>query len=306
MFLTENYMYEAGDGAEVKTDDFKELEESGMGSVITADLSTFTEAMYFAEKAWSNLSMKMVRLEHTAIVNNDSSLMSEGLRDMADRAAEWFKEMWEKIKAFVDRVIKRVEDMFDNRNLKRFASVVSSYTGGGTVSKRVAVEWNTLKLQGVTAAVRQMIGATTTSTDTRDQFIEELQNMAGDREAARQATGSDAQQPLDVGIVRDAYKYVSGDRRQMLRAMQDAKKAAQKVSNEGIKAARGSKDHAAVSQWRRNMTMLNTGISLVTKILNRANSAALRILSAAARAARQADRGTQSASASILDSFGTF
>lgn len=296
MFLNESYLYEADDVSDVKTDDFESGDLEEAGGFITADPATFMEAMYFAEKAWNNLSMKMVRLEHTSIVNNDSRLMQEGVRDFGKKVVQWFKDMWAKIKAFVDRVVTRIHNMIDDSRAKKFAGVANGYNGKGKISAGTMTNFRMMTGK----VVRDMIelanraDVLSSNPETAQARIQELR----DAKVADAESQGGREVAVTDGDVKAAFKFVTGERRTLMSSLQKAKAAAQKTANEGIKAA-GKGNQEEIKKYRQGLNSINTVIAQLVRILNAGVTASLRILGVAARN----QKGSTGSSAGVLDQF---
>lgn len=282
MFLNERVLYEA-DAAEVPVEmDAVDSAEAG-GSTVTGDVDTFVEAMYFAEKAWNRLSMKMVRAEHTAIINEDAMLMENAVSDFGKKVVAWAKDMWNRIQAFVSQLITRITTTVLNN--KRVQAAITGAAPKGTfkVSAKHAHDidnWN-------------------------------LDTVSSERKTASKGEGTANAGPTEYKKAVDIIKGARGHLTEIQKTRNEAKTAL----NEVIKAANAKTEEGKANIQTRKAALTDANAKIVRqgRNLNRGLFAAIGIVFAASRskapegggaaAAAPAASGNQQASASILDQF---
>lgn len=75
-------------------------EETG----ITSDPMSMVSVLQEATDNWNDICMKMIKLEHTAIVNNDVALLEAGTKEAVGKFIEAVKRLGQKILEFLERV----------------------------------------------------------------------------------------------------------------------------------------------------------------------------------------------------------
>jgi len=72
---------------------------------ISASPTTGWQMLYESEMAWHKLEMGMTRLEHSAIVREDHSLLQEGVKEFFSKAKKWFQWAGQEFLRYLDKVI---------------------------------------------------------------------------------------------------------------------------------------------------------------------------------------------------------
>lgn len=98
---------------------------------MTGDYSDTLNIIIENNEEFHNLQEKMMKLEHCAIIAEDSDLLAEGLNDFKDKVADAIKNTWEKVKAYFKKlkgwlasVIKK-----DAKFLEKHGNSLKSATG---------------------------------------------------------------------------------------------------------------------------------------------------------------------------------
>lgn len=104
MFLTESKDYFRGTGRS--------------RSKISGDLQTGMEIIVESVSAWHNLRESMMRLEHTAIMTENKKLLEQGSKGFFQKAVEFFKNLWNKFRNWLTRMIQNLTDRF--RSIESF------------------------------------------------------------------------------------------------------------------------------------------------------------------------------------------
>jgi len=73
-------------------------------SEATAEASYMYEAILEANETYHNLCMKMVKCEHTCIVNEDAQMLTLAEAEFIEKAKATAKQLWEKFKAFCSKM----------------------------------------------------------------------------------------------------------------------------------------------------------------------------------------------------------
>lgn len=84
MFLSENY--------------------TNVSENVSADPMYGMQLIQEATESYNELCMKMIKLEHTAIVNEDAALLEAGVKDFGNKFTEWVKVTAKKFVEFLERV----------------------------------------------------------------------------------------------------------------------------------------------------------------------------------------------------------
>jgi len=129
MFFNEDLIF-GNDHAEIY------VEETNLG--LEPDMSGCYRIIAEGTEEWYILREKMMRLEHDAIVNENTALLSEGQVGFFKRIADFFRGLWAKIKELWTKFtswlagkvlsdktfVKKYEAVLRNKNIGKF-----SYTG---------------------------------------------------------------------------------------------------------------------------------------------------------------------------------
>ena len=285
MFLTENYGYD---------------------EVMTADPAYSMELVQEATEEWNDLCMKMIKLEHSAIVSEDGGLLQEGMEDFKKKASEVAKRVYNKFMEYLERVrvewskiqaavatkfirpdvVSQLTNMVELNKGNKF-NCKAEYFIGQNLGKRVigeiqSITWEQTKSADVTSILKA------TSQSLNDTTENEVK--------------------LTTELVKGAINFLK-NRAQTVKAIQ-------KLKTEGTKAYKKDLEQLAKENRgaeRLNITMFQRACNKLIIAVNKITSAAIKICNAckrnasgsqktkAKKLAKGISRGT--ASASILDMY---
>jgi hypothetical protein len=106
MFLNENYQNEE----EVVLEHEVEADDS----ISEATEASMFEIVMESQQELHNLQMSMIRLEHTAVISEDTALLEAGVKEYFTKAIEWLKKAWTSIKSWFVALFKKIQVMFSS------------------------------------------------------------------------------------------------------------------------------------------------------------------------------------------------
>lgn len=84
----------------------------GFGPADPREESDLIQIVQEAEAAWSNICVRMVTLEHKAIVTEDADLLQEAAAGFIEKVKEWAKRFWAGVKRFFSNLWDRIAQVF--------------------------------------------------------------------------------------------------------------------------------------------------------------------------------------------------
>lgn len=224
-------------------------------SMYTGDAYEGLQIVLESEQAWNELTMKMIRLEHTAIITEDSALLEAGKENFGQKVVEFFKRVYQKIQDFVNSAIASI-----SASIAKMSKVSQVKFVAGkkiTLPKDVQAFLNNVK-----EAKSALAGVNAGEEVQRDKEQVEVEISAALYQTAKQVLDS---------------------RKQYISILKQSLADAKKEANAGIaeaKKAEGGKDAAKIQEHKTTLLDIQTKTANAIRYINKGTVYSIKILSA--------------------------
>jgi len=236
----------------------------------TAEPSYMYEAILEANEAYHDLCMKMVKCEHTAIVNENTSMLAEAEGDFKAKAMDIGKKLLDKFFAFLDRVKTEwsklwsgvISKLVNPAKVDEMKKLISGESIEVSIDLNAIKRANDMYKHSKTARVGYM-----------EKFATEMNKFSGD--AVEKAT------TINVSMIEIATTFLR-TRPDMIKDLEGYRKTGKEAYVKGMNDVGAKPDNLEIAKFSSAINKVIVGI-------NKATLTAVRICKAALGAAKKSD-----------------
>lgn len=273
------------------------------------DIATGINIMLEAEQNWNEMTMQMIRLEHTAIVNNNRRLLSEGGKEYLNKVKQWFKDLYAKIKNFIAQAIANILEFIANLE-KVKKSFPESNEVGVAISKlkgsdrkiKTYKNFNDM-IEGL-KKVPEEFGKYNIDANNPEETLILLKRL--EELTSEEIKKKDEKGEIDFtpGIYKNAKEYLYGNyRKKAIRTLKDFEKKAKNTADAGIRAANDqlknidkptSDDRKAkknnVSDFKKMLTYVQRFTVFTARCVNNASIESFKVMNKGKSVVKKSDK----------------
>jgi hypothetical protein len=263
---------------------------------ITADPICGMEIINEAENMWHDLEVGMIKLEHTAIVNEDASLLNEGVKEYFTKAKEFFIKTGNKFLEFIQKVIMKWQEiqMKIQSKLMNVDKLVDKIKFQGTVelgvSKKIidiaqAVAKGEVidKVLNLGTTIAKQFETSTGDIDSKAESLMETIKTEAEKISSDGLNLSDNDTTLDLSNkseVKRILNFIKNDRPKAIKTLQNAKKQFAKMIKSAVAGA--AKECPLIGKFgNQSISVVKKAINSLITIINRVSVIALKVINAA-------------------------